>query len=88
MPKDNEGSKGKGNLLAGLIGGAIVGAAAAMMLSPKTGKENRQIVKESIAKGKESIAKGKERIAKGKERIAKGVDKIRKRQDSRDEEKV
>ena len=81
MPKEDEGSKGKANLLAGLIGGAIVGAAAAMLLSPKTGKENRQIVKESIAKGKESIAKGKESIAKR-------VDKIRNRQDSRDEEKV
>ena len=81
MPKEDEGSKGKGNLLAGLLGGAIVGAAAAMLLSPKTGKENRQIVKESIAKGKEGIAKGKEGIAKR-------VDKIRNRQDSRDEEKV
>ena len=74
MPKENEGSKGKGNLLIGLIGGAIAGAAAAMLLVPKTGKENRQIVRESIAKGKE--------------RITKGVDKIRNRQDSRDEEKV
>ena len=81
MPKEDEGSKGKGNLLAGLLGGAIVGAAAAMLLSPKTGKENRQIVKESIAKGKAGIAKGKEGIAKR-------VDKIRNRQDSRDEEKV
>ena len=74
MPKENEGSKGKSNLLVGLIGGVIVGAAAAMLLAPKSGKENRQIVKESIVKGRE--------------RIAKGVDRIRNRQDSRDQEKV
>ena len=74
MPKDNEESKGKGNLLVGLIGGAIAGAAAAMLLAPKAGKENRQTVKEGIIKGRE--------------RIAKGVDRIRNRQDSRDEEKV
>jgi len=73
MPKENDSGKGKG-LLAGLIGGVIAGAAAAMLLAPKTGKENRQIVKESITKGKE--------------RIAKGVDKIRNRQETRDEEKV
>ena len=74
MPKENEESKGKGNLLVGLVGGIIAGAAAALMLAPKAGKENRKVVKEGIAKGRE--------------RIAKGVDKIRKRQDSRDEEKV
>ena len=74
MAKENEGSKGKGNLLVGLIGGAIVGAAAAMLLAPKTGKENRQIVRESIVKGRE--------------RIAKGVDRIRNRQESRDQERV
>jgi gas vesicle protein len=79
MPKEKEGSKGKGNLLVGLIGGAIAGAAAAMLLSPKTGKENRQIVKEGISKGKE-------RIIRGRERIAKGVDRIRNRQDSQDPE--
>ena len=53
MPKENGESKGKGNLLAGLIGGLLTGAAAAMLLSPKTGKENRQRVREGIAKGKE-----------------------------------
>ena len=79
MPKEKEGSKGKGKLLVGLIGGAIAGAAAAMLLSPKTGKENRQIVKEGISKGKE-------RIIRGRERIAKGVDRIRNRQDSQDPE--
>ena len=79
MPKEKEGSKGKGNLLVGLIGGAIAGAAAAMLLSPKTGKENRQIVKEGISKGKEGIIRGRERIAKD-------VDRIRNRQDSQDPE--
>ena len=81
MPMENEGSKGKGNLLIGLIGGAIAGAAAALLLAPKTGKENRQIVRESIVKGRETIAKGRETIAKG-------VDRIRNRQDSWDQEKV
>lgn len=74
MPKENEGSKGNSNLLIGLLGGAIVGAAAALLLSPKTGKENRQVLGESITKGRE--------------RIAKGVEKIRNRQDARDQEKV
>ena len=81
MPKDNEGSNGNGNLLVGLIGGAIAGAVAALLLSTKSGKENRQVVGEGLAKGRE-------RIAKGKERIAKGVERIRNRQESRDEEKV
>lgn len=74
MPKDSEETKGKGSLLVGLIGGAIAGAAAALLLSPKTGKENRQTVGDGIAKGRE--------------RITKGVEKIRNRQNSRDEEKV
>ncbi len=74
MPKENEGSKGSSNLLVGLVGGAIVGAVAAILLSPKTGKENRQIVRENFTKGRE--------------RIAKGVERIRNRQDSRDQEKV
>ena len=74
MPKENEESNDNGSLLVGLIAGAIVGAAAAMLLSPKAGKENRQTVIESIVKGRESIAKG--------------VDRIRDRQDSRDEEAV
>lgn len=81
MPKEKEGSKGNGGLLIGLFGGAIAGAVAALLLSPKTGKENRQVVGQSIAKGRE-------RIAKGRESIAKGVERIRNRQDSRDEEKV
>lgn len=74
MAKENGGSKGNSNLLAGLIVGAVVGAAAAMLLSPKTGKENRQVVRE--------------RITRGRETIAKGVDRIRNRQDSLDQEKV
>ncbi len=74
MPKENDRAKGKGNLLVGLIGGAIVGAAAAMLLAPKTGKENRQIVRENFIKGRE--------------RIAKGVERIKNRQDARDQEKV
>jgi gas vesicle protein len=73
MPKENGESKGKVNLLAGLIGGVLAGAPAAMLLSPKTGKENRQRVREGIAKGKEGIAKG--------------VEKIKNRKGSRDEEK-
>ena len=74
MPKDNEESNGNGNLLVELIGGDIAGAVAALLLSPKSGKENRQVVGEGLAKGRE--------------RIAKGVEKIRNRQDSRDTEKV
>ena len=74
MAKGNEGSSGNGSLLVGLIGGAIAGAVAALLLSPKSGKENRQVVGENIAKGRE--------------RIAKGVERIRNRQDSRDTEKV
>ncbi len=74
MPKENEGSKANSNLMVGLIAGAIVGAVAAILLSPKTGKENRQIVRENFIKGRE--------------RIAKGVERIRNRQDARDQEKV
>jgi gas vesicle protein len=36
--------KKKGNFLAGLIAGAVAGAAAALLLTPKKGQETREII--------------------------------------------
>ncbi len=36
--------------VAGLIAGAVVGTVAALLLSPKTGKENRQFVKDQASR--------------------------------------
>ena len=47
-----KGEKGKG-LLIGLIIGAIVGAIAALLLAPKSGKENRESLKRAVGIGKE-----------------------------------
>ena len=53
---------GKRTLLAGLIAGVLGGAAAALLLAPKTGRETRSLVRNGVTKGRERIAKGVEKI--------------------------
>ena len=55
MAKDKEKSSRKGGMLVGLLGGVLTGAAAAMLLAPKTGKHTRGILKEKITQGVEKI---------------------------------
>lgn len=51
--------RGAGVLLGGLMAGVVAGAAAALLLAPKAGRETRNLVKE---KGGEYIGALKQRI--------------------------
>ncbi|QQS43306.1 YtxH domain-containing protein [Candidatus Roizmanbacteria bacterium] len=56
---------GKSKFGAGLLLGALLGGAAAFFLSPKTGKENREMAKKKLAEWKERYeGKSPEEIAK------------------------
>lgn len=56
---------GKSKFGAGLVLGALLGGAAAFFLSPKTGKENREMAKKKLAEWKERYeGKSAEEIAK------------------------
>lgn len=56
---------GKSKFGAGLVLGALLGGAAAFFLSPKTGKENREMAKKKLAEWKERYeGKTPEEIAK------------------------
>ena len=56
---------GKTKFGAGLVLGALLGGAAAFFLSPKTGKENREMAKKKLAEWKERYeGKSAEEIAK------------------------
>jgi len=58
-------SMGKTKFGAGLVLGALLGGAAAFFLSPKTGKENREMAKKKLAEWKERYeGKSAEEIAK------------------------
>ena len=54
------------NLIFGLVGGVLIGAATALLLTPETGEDMRKIVKE---KYEELNKKGKEEMEKMKEKI-------------------
>ena len=65
------------NLVIGLAGGALIGAAAALLLAPETGEETRKIIKDKFddlnEKTKEQMDKMKEKMdemqTKGKEKM-------------------
>ncbi len=44
--------------VAGLIAGALVGAVAALLLTPKTGKENRKFLKDQASRLREKAGTG------------------------------
>ena len=54
------------NLILGLVGGALVGAATALLLAPETGEDMRKIIKEKYddmnKKSKEEMDKLKVKI--------------------------
>lgn len=45
--------------LAGIIAGALAGAAAAVMLAPKTGKESRRVVGDQVGNLKRRFRRGR-----------------------------
>lgn len=64
--------KNAGWVLASFALGAILGAALALMLTPQTGKEARERLKDVAEKAKEiAIEKAKELLEEAKERIKK-----------------
>ncbi len=56
----------RGSFLAGLIGGALAGAVAGLLLTPKPGKEVREIIRE---KGGEYINKGEGYVTHLRDRV-------------------
>jgi gas vesicle protein len=45
-----------GGLLLAFLGGAAIGAGVALLTAPKSGRETRQIVRESMTRNKEHMA--------------------------------
>ena len=59
-PKTPTGDKSGGGFIAGVATGAIVGAAAGLLLTPKSGKEMQGTVKEKITEMKEKKSEGQD----------------------------
>ena len=76
---------GAGLLMVGLLLGAAVGAATALLLAPKSGREVRGDLaaraKKAREQANESLNQGREKVGqvvdKGRERVAQAVDKGR-----------
>ena len=60
--------------LAGLIVGAVIGAAVALLYAPQPGTETRRIVKEKASEVTEKAAKAASKIKESVGSIAKGED--------------
>lgn len=68
MANSNNGEK-----LMWFLAGAAIGAAAALLLAPKTGEELRRLIGEKAGEGKEYLTEtGRDVYAKGKEIFEKG----------------
>lgn len=85
----NETAKKKSRFAKGLIAGAAIGAAAAALLTPKTGKEAQKIVKEAIEKaglesrkmlkaGMRAVRAGEKAVKKGRKMAEKAAPKVKK----------
>jgi gas vesicle protein len=51
------------NTLAWFLAGAIIGATAAALYTPKSGKETRQLISDKTQQGKEAVAETSQDIA-------------------------
>ncbi len=59
--------------LAWFITGAVIGAAAAFLFTPKRGQETRQMLSEKAQQGREAVAEGtQELVDAGKEMFERG----------------
>lgn len=52
----------KGGFIRGLLTGAIVGGAIAMLFAPRKGEETREMIKDKIDKLKDEIARKKQEL--------------------------
>lgn len=68
MANSNNGEK-----LVWFLAGAAIGAAAALLLAPKTGRDLRRLIGEKAGEGREYLSDtGRDAYAKGKEIFEKG----------------
>ncbi len=77
MPYDNEPDErrgGVGLLVVGLLLGAAVGAAAALLLAPKSGREVRD---DLAARAKKARETANESLQQGREKVGQVMDKGR-----------
>lgn len=66
---------GGGDNLIWFLAGVAVGAAAALLLAPKTGRELRQMIGEKTAEGRDYLAEtGRDVYGKGRELYERGKD--------------
>lgn len=70
----DEGSHKGGGFLKGAVTGAIVGAAAGLLLTPKSGKEMQETLKEKTAESKEKL---KEKTSGSKEKLSGTVEQVK-----------
>lgn len=54
---EGEGKYGTGAVLLGVLGGAAVGAAAALLLAPRSGRETRQQMTGYVDTAKETLSR-------------------------------
>lgn len=62
-----------GKFAAGVVLGALIGASLAILFAPKSGEENRRIIKKKV---KEYFNKGKEIVGDKKEDAKEAVKKV------------
>jgi gas vesicle protein len=78
MPYDieqqDEHRGGAGMLVVGLLLGAAVGAATALLLTPKSGREVREDIAKRARKAREQA---NEQLTQGREKVGQAVDKGR-----------
>lgn len=85
----NETAKKKSRFAKGLVAGAAIGAAAAVLLTPKTGKEAQKIVKQAIKKarsegekilkvGMQAVHTGEKAVKNGRKIAEKAAPKVKK----------
>jgi gas vesicle protein len=63
IPEENGDLHDASNTVAWFITGAIIGATAAVLFAPKSGRETRRLIADTAQRGKDAVADGAEDIA-------------------------
>ena len=64
---EERGSQVSGVLLAFLVG-SLTGAAVALLLAPRSGRETRQLIGEKLREGGDKLREGTEKLREGAEK--------------------
>ncbi len=68
-----EGQRGSGALIGWFIGGALVGAAVALLMAPQSGRRTRHTLKTKAQKGRKSLLESSQDVvARGRELYERG----------------